>query len=270
MKNEGYIGKNDESETMSADDRKVSDLLGGLKRIDAPKNFDFRLKNRIANTRPEDLRLRRLLPMLGYAAAPLALVLATGTYFVFTGVYSIDNNSVSSVQEVQPIASTSEIAPVNPPARIETAAPIASNPVQAESRKEKTTAVADRGPVASRAPRKVRLAVDRPGGSYVTGQGISKVINPKGENTNSNFAARIPIREILSTIGINADFEGGTIKVRSVVQNNMAGRSGIAAGDVLETINGQPVTGATMFDSPYTVTSIGVRRDGKLLQIDLR
>jgi hypothetical protein len=266
MKNEGYIGKISESEVLDADEQKVRDLLVGLKRVDAPNNFEFRLKSRIAGTSAKDLRPRRLIPVLGYAV-PLAVAILLGTYFVFTGIYSVDNNSVAGVEESQPVANISEPAA---PAIAKEQPAASNNELQAATREERTVAATERISDAPKAPKKASRSADQPGGSFDTGLGSPKIINPKSVNANNGFPARISIRAILSTMGINAEFGGGAIEVKSVVANNMAARSGIAAGDVLETINGQPVNGATMFESQLTVTSIGVRRDGKSIQITLR
>lgn len=267
MKNEEYIGKLGDAETLSTDEQKVSDLLGGLKRIDAPKNFEFRLKSRIAGTVAEDMRPRRLIPVLGYAA-PLVLVLLVGTYLVVTGVYSVDTNSVAGVEQTQPVANITETVLPNPAPFAEKEQSAPNNELQAASRDQITVADTERTAEAPKAPKKTSRATDQPGGSFDTGLGSPKVILPK--SLNPNAAARISIREILSTIGIQAAFDGGSIKVNSIVENNLAGRSGIEAGDILEAINGRPVTGTTMFESPFTVTSIGVRRDGKSMQISLR
>lgn len=271
MSNEEYRGKNVETEVLSVDDQKLSDLLGGLKRIDAPKNFDFRLKARIANTKPEHLRPHRPFPLWGYAA-PLAVVLLAGAYFVGTGVYSVDNNSVSGVQEAQPVANTNYLSP----SKAETV-PAIENPELAEVSEPKPASSAL--PVTEKdasAPKKARRSSEPAGGSFDTGLGSKEPILPRGLNANSSSAkkpevfAPISIQEILSTIGIKAEFDGSSIKVKSVVANSMAARSGIAAGDVLQTINGQRVTDKTKFESPFSVKSAGITRDGKSLQINLR
>lgn len=269
MKNEEYIGNQGETEVLGADEQKVSDLLGGLKRVDAPKNFEFRLKSRIANTRPEDMRPRRLIPVLGYAA-PLVLVLLVGTYLVVTGVYTVDTNSVADVEQPQPVADINETVLPNPAPFTEKEEPVPNNELQAASLDQITVADTERTAEARKAPKKTSRSSDQPGGSFDTGLGSPKVILPKSMDANVISAARVSIREILSTIGINAEFGGEAIEVKSVVANNMAARSGIEAGDVLETINGQRVTGVTMFASPFSVTSVGVRRDGKSIQINLR
>ncbi len=272
MSNEDFTTRNGENEILSVDEQKLSDMLSSLKRINAPKNFDFRLKTRIANTRPEGLRPRRHFPMLGYAA-PLAVVLLGGAYFAGIGIYSVDNGSVSSVQEVQPIADTSELSPVSSQANDETTPAVQDNKLHSGVREEKDLLV----PASERdtvVPKKAPRPADQPGGSFDTGQRIPKIILPKGPPTGPakkpETAATISVREILSTIGIGAEFDGESIKVTSVAANGMAARSGIAVGDVLETVNGQRVTGETMFESPFNVKSVGVARDGKSVQINLR
>ena len=85
----------------------VSKLLGGLKRIEAPGDFDFRVKARIAAGRPVDRNVS-LLPNWVRFAVPLGLLLLIGGYFGFKAIYSPDKLAVAPIAEVQKI----DVAPV--------------------------------------------------------------------------------------------------------------------------------------------------------------
>ena len=45
-----------EREILSADEQKICDLIGRLDQVDCPKDFDFRLKARIANADRKDFQ----------------------------------------------------------------------------------------------------------------------------------------------------------------------------------------------------------------------
>ena len=75
QENENYRAA--ETEVLNADEQNVARLLLGLKRVDAPKDFDFHLKARIANATPAVLRPVRFFPVLKYGV-PLALFLLIG------------------------------------------------------------------------------------------------------------------------------------------------------------------------------------------------
>jgi len=75
------------------------------------------------------------------------------------------------------------------------------------------------------------------------------------------------VRNVLEILGIAADFSDEGWKVRSVVENGVASRAGIRAGDVIEAIDGQTIKGDTLRrGSAKTFT---VRRDGKQISLNL-
>src|SRR5580765_4061428 len=82
-----------ENEEKIYENEPVSKLLGGLKRVEAPNNFDFRVKARIADGKPAD-RATSWLPATIRYAMPLALLLVVGGYFAFNAYYSKKNVDV--------------------------------------------------------------------------------------------------------------------------------------------------------------------------------
>ena len=79
----------------------VSQLLGSLKRVEAPGDFDFRVKARIAAGRPVD-RNKSWLPAVARFAVPLGLLLLIGGFFGYNALYSPKNIAVVPVVEKQP------------------------------------------------------------------------------------------------------------------------------------------------------------------------
>jgi len=55
-----------------------------------------------------------------------------------------------------------------------------------------------------------------------------------------------------------------------VKKGSSAERSGLRAGDVVEGINDKPVSDKTSFNGKFAGKSVQVRRDGKIVRIDLK
>ncbi len=87
-----------DSEILSAEDEKIRSLLGNLKRVGAPKDFDFRLKARFANAKSKKDYRTQFLPALRYVL-PLSLVLLICAAVVFNSVYFADTQNVSPIAE---------------------------------------------------------------------------------------------------------------------------------------------------------------------------
>jgi hypothetical protein len=281
----GYedIQKNIETEEgLSAGEAKVRQMLGELKRVEAPKNFGFAVQARIANARPEDFRTAGSgLAFLRYAV-PLALVLTVVSGFVLNGIYNVNDNSVPAVAESGPSPVPAPPSPVVSPAG-EVA--FTRNDSQVTNSGNETRVVtgseiaAESGPV----PR-IRKAVvssrNTNGGSIdSTQEGRTPIINlnppaamPASTPQPGTMgpAGQIPVQAILKIVGIKADSSNEGWKVTAVEVNSLSEHSGVKAGDYIEAINGQPVTEGTRFSGGLIVKSLRVKRDGKTLEIPLK
>jgi membrane-associated protease RseP (regulator of RpoE activity) len=114
-------------------------------------------------------------------------------------------------------------------------------------------------------------------GSILTGQGAPKPVIQlpnSGPGVSSSPGGigqgQIKIRSILDFVGIKASAtEMGWI-VNSVGKNTVAERSGVRAGDLIEAINGSPVTDGTLFSGSFMGKSVRVKRGGELVEINLK
>jgi hypothetical protein len=267
-----------ETEMLSSDEQNVSRLLSNLKRVDAPKDFDFHLKARLANASPGDYRPVRLFPVLKYAL-PLALFLFVGAAFVLTNSYTgvnvsvveppdapVTSMSANSVQAQQTVVNN---VPTRVPDNILVENPQA-NPREfvAEQKKE------------PKSPRSKPGTRDLPGGFYdSTGNRAKDPISaPVITNSNSNSVRNpgnpgpsIPLqfRQMLMSLGIDASDAGDkTWKVMRLTKDGIAERSGLQVGDMMEAIDDKPIT--PLYDGSFSVKSISVRRDDKLIKIDIQ
>lgn len=261
-------------EGLTADEAKVRGMLGGMKRVETPKDFGFKVQARIANVRPETFREKRGFGVLGYAM-PLGLVLVVTSAFIINSVYNVGDNTVPPVAGVdmfqQPIVSpgapqSNEVARVVPgePRSDSTSGPdantLAVNPNR-PSREKKTGDSKDSGGGSRDMTQERPLPFFQPPGAQSNTTGSPGEVVARGQ---------IAVRAVLEIVGIRADFADQGWKVRAVEKNSVAERSGVKSGDLIEAINGLPVTDGTQFSGRFIGKNLRVNRDGNTVEIDLK
>ena len=272
------------AENPGSDEQKVSLLLAGLERVEAPKDFDFHLKARIANARPADYGQGSLIPILRYVM-PLALFLVVGAGIVVMS--SGDSPQPTPVAEVEQIRNPATTVPEQayrePATEPETSAGntfeanIGSPQLAAERR---ATPAGSRSVPESSLPREVVPA----GASRDMGGGApsaTPIVPPEfRQNTNtSSNSSTVPsemapkpmsVRDALGSIGIEAELVENKWKVRSVKSTTIAGQMGVKAGDVLESVDGREIDDKTEYkDGSFKVKTIRVKRGSTALDLQM-
>lgn len=253
---------NKDTNTHDRENDPVSRLLGSLKRVEAPHDFDFRVKARIAQGRPAN-RTVSWIPVSVRYAVPLVLLLLIGSYVGFNSFFASDDLVGQTVGEVKPADSKPAVIEpiVEPVPTAETGGPTKDllagqtgvkpeNVTGIKKKREKTVTTLD--------PRTER----RTGGSYVEAIRPSINFTPVGNESNANPPANnsIPInprptaKEFLALIGIQASSAGPGGRLISV--SGAAARAGAQVGDVIESVN---IHGR----------SVWVRRNGRSVEIVL-
>lgn len=247
------------AEYASPDERKIAGMLSSLKRVEAPKDFDFHLKARIANARPADVQPGSLLPILKYAL-PLALFLFAGAGIM---LYSSFNGGLNQ-DTVQVPGQTAPVA-----IQATTPAPDAKSSVN------NTAAHAQDQQIGVRAPQRVSNPSNRVTGSQLTantrtpGHGRSRDFTPSSSVPPGNSAVRalgisgdpitpvkrIKAAEALKLIGIEADFVNNGWTVKSVKSNEIAGQLGVKPGDQLKAVDGNPIDDKTEFKNEVKINN---------------
>lgn len=247
----------------SSSEQAISQLIGTLKRIEAPKDFDFRVNARIAAGKPVDRKVSWLPALVRYAV-PLGLLLVVGGYFGLNAIYSPQAADVPVVAETKA-----------QPAPIAVAPPVITAPVNESvvSPANQTVAVKTESAPPSMVNKTVirepvkktgspDKSTERGGGSIDSASRDIKIITPRDANTNtsvqpgSNASVPIPTlstSEILARLGVRMGSGG---KVESVAPGSAASRSGLKAGDIIESVGGQG-------------KSLRVRRDGKTVLVGI-
>lgn len=254
------------------EDTELADLLGALPQVSAPNDFEFRVSARIASARSA-AKPRGLFGALRIAVPAAALLAVTATALF-----------------LNPYWGTTE--PVSTPAEVAVAERPAENPAsipQRETTDIPPTTFASNGPAlepAKRMPLNDQLASARSSGpsnddpagtSFVESGTQGEKIYPRGINPNVDSQptspnarqAGIAIRDVLSQLGISFTPTANGLRINSIAANSLAARSGLNAGDVIESLNGQRVLADTMLYGAFTARRIVVHRDGKTIELSL-
>jgi hypothetical protein len=262
-------------EGLTADEAKVRGMLGGLKRVEAPKDFGFKVQARIARARPETFREKRGLAFLRYAI-PLGLVLAVTSAFIINSVYRVND---ASVPPVAAITSDAPIALPSGPQSNEVAVMAPGLDPRSSSNTVSGANTLAVNPPRPSSERRIPGSRDTGGGSITSGlESRGPIIRlnpnagPRPDTNRTGFETRgeISVRAILKIVGINADPSDIGWKVQTVDTNSVAERSGVKGGDLIEAINGLPVTDGTQFSGRFIGKNLRVNRDGKTVAIDLK
>ncbi|MEP6705262.1 MAG: PDZ domain-containing protein, partial [Acidobacteriota bacterium] len=265
-----------EREALDPEGDKVVELLRALPRVEAPKNFDFGVKAKIAGRVAP--RRAGLVPILK-VAAPLSLLFAVAGFGIFYGTLPTENRTLvaeapakTEVQTASPPAETAASLPAQTaPAPQIVPAPV-SGPQRASIEPEKKASLRRAtgprtnldGPRAGSVDRTLESA------NTIFPRGIEPT-NSRNANLNSNAGgASIPLRDVFGIMGVRADFSDGAWTVRESAANSTARRAGVQPGDVLEAIGGQPLIQTTTFKGGFSARSIRVRRDGKTINLNLK
>ena len=268
--------KNDASE-LGPDDESVSRLLCAMKRVEAPNDFDFKVRARIAAGRPAARPAFGIPAAIRYAV-PLVVLVLVGAYFGLNAYYS------NRVANMPVVAHEPSVSPVLPVAPLSNEAIITSpNPAKderADVKKVEIDNIAGEEVPVRKLPG-VKNRKDR-GGSIDSFDQMSKpgiTLHPRGldqtaipaSNSKVNVSsAPLSTKEILNLFGLNGVYGESGWKVESVSADTLAGRSGVKAGDVIEAINNQVLTEKMSFKGSFNGKTLRVRRDGATMQIVLK
>lgn len=296
-----------ELENLSQSDEKVRQMLASLKRVDAPKDFEFRLKARIAKASPETYRATSYKRRLAYALPAFASIVVS-TFVVLNGnFFGGENQQVSSINPTTAQTSfvQSQSAPDGFVASSNTSSSSSNSSNGSGDRKEPETnsPAVPTSSSASRTERNKseeavftavnsreekpkeqapRRALSRENDGFSTDIALTpppKVYRPKGLNPDAqveppkDFNSEKPfsVQELLSPLGVEVTAENGKWKVKNVSANSAAERSGIKADDVIETLDGQKLSaGAPLRGKKIEVKKLGVKRGGAQVEINLQ
>lgn len=241
-----------------AGEEKVAALLGSLKRVDPPGDFDMRVRARVAQGRPAAAR-PSWFPVTVRLAAPAAILVIAGGYFGYNALYREGNVNVPVVAESRqatPSAAVTQptVESVTPPAAVPTTEIASSKPAA-----EPGVSVAEK----PKKPAAADKTADQPTGGSVD-LALREANTVSGVNSNA-AKSTLSVREVFAAMGIRASRSGSGWRVSSA--SGAAAAAGLKAGDIIESVNGQPVGANTVFESGFTGRTVGIKRDGVSLTL---
>jgi hypothetical protein len=268
-----------EREALDNDTRKVVQLLSALPRVEAPGDFEFGVKAKIA---AGNSRSRSGLFSFLKVAAPLSLILVIGAFVMYYGTLP-GNESVATVNEVPAAQHTAADNHVQPPVgEVTREAPAqVSGPRVAENDEPQVAAVSSdsrrttsvrRSDRSERAPaRQGSFDISVSPGNVITAPGFESDL---GRNSNDNSGSAgvsgVTVREVFEILGMKGDFVDGGWRVSSTSENSIAARSGIRSNDIIESVDGRTLSASTKLKGNFEGKSVSVRREGKQLRLDLK
>lgn len=244
------------------DETKLTELLGSLPRVDAPNDFDFRVKARIASGVKS--RGFRLVPAIGLAAPAIAAV-GIGAYW-FMQPAQTSTNAGPQIVASESIPAVPTVAPALVPEQTVSKPEVAAASAPAEKQNGISTTAARRNP---------RESV---GGSVDSAASAVRPVLPHGIPERPAFTRKpadmqslvaIPARDVLISLGTDVEFVEGHYRVSNIRSSSVAEQAGLRTGDVIESINDKKVEKDTAFKGVFSSRSVRVRRDGKSVEIKL-
>jgi len=236
----------------------IGEMLRGLKRVEAPANFDFGLKAKIANSRPA--AKNGGVSRFALYAVPAVLVLMVGAVLVLNSLYFAGERNVADIAPVTETKSTEQ--PQTPP----------------EERPGQTIAVVDSDAAGARPTIKTRpkttenkprkVSNDPPGGSYDAARRLQEPIYPIGLNPNNG--GEIGVKDVFGFLGIDAAFDGKKWTVNAVKEKSIGDRIGVKPGDQPDAIDGRAISEMSKFKTPFSAKTLTITRDGKQITVSFK
>jgi hypothetical protein len=210
----------------------VARLLGTLPRVEAPSDFEFRVRARIASGRPARKQFSWI-PAPVRVAAPLALVIGVGGYF---GYSALNIGGVATPMATSNPVPVSTVAVAAPLPSIET------SPPEIASTAKKRVETTGRAKVVKAS----RAITSRPakaaGASYDEASTKGTVIKlPTASTVAKPDDAQAP--GIFRSAGVDVVSAGSGWRVEAVTTGGLGDRAGLRPGDVIDAVAGPNLRG---------------------------
>lgn len=288
MKNETLKNNSIEQEILSADQQQIRNLVGSLEKVSAPKDFDFRLKARIANADKTNFQpsvwqtLRYILPLTATAVIAAFVLFQAGIFSPSSDLAGKQTALISETQNrtelEQNFSSNNLVADVLNSNLNENKSEIVqtvSTPLPPKPKQNLTAKIS-----VKKTERIITgiLKDDDGGGSKdttltqsnvnIVPQGIPKNSFPIKQDNKNDFS--ISAQKVLEIFGVETENVDGKLKVSSVKEKSVGEKSGIKNEDLIEAIDQQKIDGKNSQLKSNTVKTIMVLREGKTVKIILK
>jgi len=275
----------------SVEQTRVWQMIDGLNRIDAPNDFDFRVKAKIAGAKPANLQ-SRFFPILRYVL-PLSLIVMVFGLLAFNTTLFFGNNGASQVADAVSQTPTIAELPLSdssmPNEFVATGNSLQFSPgendiaedsnIKPATKERETQFVSIKSvkkPLTE--SRKESPKDNSDGNSRVKAATSTTILLPENLDANKtvetlpNAGNQNPITDvqILDFIGIEVVSENTRKRVKAVKPDSLAERSGVKVGDVIEAIDGVKLSAEPVNAKKIEVKKLTVARDAEKIEITLK
>jgi hypothetical protein len=249
---------NSDEENLNHDEHRVAELISTLKHVDAPANFNTRVRARIAGRR--EVKPRRSMVPVFAGVVTLALLAVVG----YLGVRSL--NIPVNPQSTETANTRAPSPAVNDSDQHALTAPTPSTPAGNGQALGTTTPARKRAEPVQRGGSIDEASKDDP---KLNGRNLDPAQRKSGD-TSVVGSGQVPISVMFDALGVHANWNGSGWQVESVREKSVAERGGVRAGDVIESIDGKAVGEKTNFNDNIIGRSLRVRRGGSSVEIPFK
>jgi hypothetical protein len=224
----------------------VTNLLRGLKRVQAPENFEFGVKARIAKGEPKESASPFAFLKI---AVPTAALAGLAAFLYISGFMSGDIPMVQVAEQ---------------PTKPEAVAPATIHSEDIASKESDPHTIVRETQVASARPNRVN---NKAQGGAIDASGSTPRGGSKDQTLNPLTVIKrvVPVQKILESAGLNAEFQNGRCVANSV--SGLAERLGVKGGDVILSVNDVSIKPSTTFEEGTELKSVRVKRAGRNLRL---
>lgn len=242
------------------DEEEISRMLASLKGVEAPKDFEGGVRERIAR-RPEGPSLSRpSLVLVAKFAFPLLLLVVVGGYLV------LSNEQALSGDLVPPVGGTThQVAAIDDPVSFPSGISNTSNLNSGIAQVPANRGSVNSGPAPQGGSEDIALSPDD---STVFPDGVDPR-KARVSNGQPPDGGQISPTSVLAMLGISAECSSKGCTATSVREESLAARAGIQDGDVISAIDGRPINSSTNIAGKFTVSELTLIRDGKKMIVSI-
>jgi hypothetical protein len=271
----------------SREQTRVWQIIDVLPRVEAPNNFDFRVKARIANAKQADSQprffpaLRYVMP-LGVIVLFLGILAFNANYFLGDSAPQVAVNVPPALIETETTASNSSttnqiILPTDEDESLAISQSNANAVAVKDTQETQIPAVNSKKTQRTETPKKNTEEIDGIGSRDITVSQPKVTVPPEFDPNrrieimpNADDTKSFAAEEILPFLGIEGVLKNGRWQVKAVKQNSLAKHSGVEIGDVIEAIDGKRISDEPMRFKTVVVKNLTVSRGAKKIEIPLK
>ena len=240
-------------------EEEISRMLASLEPVDAPEDFEGRVRSRITERRAETSLSRPSVFLLAKFAFPLLVLLIVGVFLVLSGEQELSGDMVPPIADA-----THDLAVIDDPKPVTS---VISNtnissgiPLVPMNRRAENPV-----PAAHGGSDDIALSPDDstvfPDGVDPRKAGVANGPPPSG--------GYISPSSILSMLGISAKCISTGCITGTIREGSIGANAGIQTGDLISAIDGRPINASTKIEGKFTVSELTLIREGNRMTVSI-